>query len=158
MTEPKKVAVVFLAVLAIGCLALATEWLRERVNGWLALLAASVILLLMALYIHPAGAQEHRHPPEHAQLHERFYKTWNMPDNRAVSCCHDQDCKPAEAKMIEGRWYARQVGDTGEFTPIPQSKIEQDRDSPDGRSHLCGRRYFWKGEFTVFCFIFGNGG
>ena len=30
-----------------------------------------------------AAAQEHRHPPQDVQLHEKFYSTWYMPDNPA---------------------------------------------------------------------------
>jgi hypothetical protein len=28
----------------------------------------------------PANAQEHHHPPQDVQLHEKFYSTWYMPD------------------------------------------------------------------------------
>lgn len=99
-----------------------------------------------------------QHDPEHMQLHDKFYKTWMMPDNRAISCCHDEDCQPAEAYQKNGQWFARQEKDTGDFTPIPPQKVEGDRDTPDGRSHLCGRRYgFNSGSFTVFCFIAGSG-
>jgi hypothetical protein len=81
-----------------------------------------------------------------------------MPDNRAVSCCHDSDCEPAQAKQINGQWFARKDSDTGNYTPIPPQKEEHDRDSPDGRSHLCGQRFgFNEGRLTVFCFIAGGG-
>lgn len=120
-------------------------------NRWLLLAIISMIALLVFLFnVKLVRAQEH----EHQSLHGRFYQTWNMPDNRAVSCCHNEDCKPAEVRFEKGRWLARQVGDTN-FTPIPPHKIEHDRDSPDGRSHLCGRKSL--GEFTVFCFIAGSG-
>jgi hypothetical protein len=123
-------------------------------------LAWMVVCVLWLIATWPAKAEEHNgHRPQDMELHHKFYKTWMMPDNRAISCCHDEDCKPAEAKQIDGKWYARQEGDQGNFTPIPAHKIEQERDTPDGRNHLCGRRYgFNTGDFTVFCFIFGNGG
>jgi hypothetical protein len=115
--------------------------------------------LLAALFIGNVKAQEHRHPPQDQAIHEKFYKNWMMPDSRNISCCHDEDCKPAESRFENGRWLARHVGDEGTFTPVPPSKIEHDRDTPDGRSHLCGKRYgFTGGEFTVFCFIPGAGG
>ena len=59
-----------------------------------------------------------------------------------------------------GHWMARKVSDSDkEFTPIPGPKVEHERDSPDGRSHLCGRRYgFTEGGLTVFCFVPGAGG
>jgi hypothetical protein len=132
-------------------------------SAWRKILYALVIVvvLVVALTVR-AFAQHVGHPPEHMALHEKFYKNWHMPDNRKVSCCHDEDCKPAESHKRNGQWYARQVGDTGEFTPIPPNKVDSglpdSPDNPDGRSHLCGRRYgFNEGGFTVFCFQPGSG-
>jgi hypothetical protein len=118
-------------------------------------------LLLGGLFLAKCKAQEvemhHGHPPQDMAIHEQFYSTWMMPDNRSISCCHSEDCSPAESRFEDGRWMARKVGDAGEFTPIPAAKIERDRDSPDGRSHICGRRYgFNEGGLTVFCFIPGS--
>lgn len=107
-----------------------------------------------------ARAQEHKHPPQDAGIHHQFYSTWMMPSNRSVSCCHDEDCFPSQSKMVDGAWYARKTDDE-EWTKIPSERIERDRDSPDGRSHLCGRKYTYMGAgngFTVFCFIVGAGG
>lgn len=116
--------------------------------------------LLAVLFITAANAQEHHgHPPQDMAIHEKFYSTWMMPSNRNVSCCHNEDCSPAESKLENGHWVARKVGEEGEFTEIPPDRVEQERDSPDGRSHLCGRRYgFTQGGLTVFCFVPGSGG
>lgn len=62
MNEARKIAIVALAVMAIGLVALAAEWLRERINGWLVLILVSVVLLIMALSIHHAGAHDHNRP------------------------------------------------------------------------------------------------
>jgi hypothetical protein len=62
MNEPRKIAIVFLVIMAIGMAALAIEWLRMRVNGWLALVIVSLILLVMALSIHPIRAHDHNRP------------------------------------------------------------------------------------------------
>jgi hypothetical protein len=120
----------------------------------------TVFGILGALFIGRVKAQEHHgHPPLDQEMHVKFYQNWMMPDNRSISCCHDEDCAPAESKFENGRWLTRKVGDDGDFTPVPPGKIERDRDTPDGRSHICGRRYgFNGGEFTVFCFIPGAGG
>lgn len=120
------------------------------------LLAAAIVIFLIAGMIRALA----QHPPEHMALHDKFYKTWMMPDHPSISCCHDEDCKPAEAHMRNGQWYARQEGDSGDFTPIPPQKVEQNRDTPDGRNHLCGRRYSFNGnnQFSVFCFVAGQGG
>jgi hypothetical protein len=130
-------------------------------NRYLVLAVAVMIALLAFMYsVRISVAQDHSgHRPQDMELHRKFYNSWMMPDNRAVSCCHDEDCRPAEAKKINGQWWARQEGDTGNFSPIPPGKVEIDRDTPDGRNHLCGRRYgFNAGDFTVFCFIAGAGG
>lgn len=118
------------------------------------------VALALFFIASPAFAQDHSgHRAQDVETHIRFYNSWMMPDNRGVSCCHDKDCRPAEVRNINGRLHARQEGDEGDFTLIPPAKIEQDRDSPDGRNHLCGSRYgFNGGQFSVFCFVFGNAG
>jgi hypothetical protein len=157
VNEPRKLAIVFLVIMAIGLVALAVEWLRLRINGWIALLIVSLVLLALALAIHPVRAQE-QHGHTHDGAVGKFYQTWMMPDNRAISCCHKEDCSPAESKFENGHWMARKVGTKGEFSPVPEHKIERERDSPDGRSHLCGKSYsgFASG-FQVYCFAPGNG-
>jgi hypothetical protein len=136
----------------------------EPAERWLTVAAAFYIaLIILFLFTIPVRAQ-HRHLPQHEEIHHKFYKQWKMPTNRAVSCCNDQDCKPAEAYMKDGRWYARHEGDDGPFTLIPKERVDiglpDSPEPPDFRSHLCGMRYggFNNGEFTVFCFIAGSGG
>jgi hypothetical protein len=136
----------------------------EPAERWLTVAAAFYIaLIILFLFTIPVRAQ-HRHLPQHEEIHHKFYKQWRMPTNRAVSCCNDQDCKPAEAYMKDGRWYARHEGDEGPFTLIPKERVDiglpDSPEPPDFRSHLCGMRYggFNNGEFTVFCFIAGSGG
>lgn len=119
------------------------------------------VAVILALALLPNAALAQHHPPQDQAIHEKFYNTWTMPDNRSISCCHDEDCSPAETKREGDHWMARKVGDTGNFSPIPLRKEEHERDSPDGRSHVCGRRYGFDGsgsELTVFCFIAGAGG
>jgi hypothetical protein len=114
---------------------------------------------ILILAVGPAIAQEGHHPLRDQAIHERFYSTWMMPDNRSVSCCHNQDCSPAEARLENGNWIARKVGED-DWAAIPPEKIEYDRDSPDGRSHLCGRRFTHENygkRLTIFCFIPGAG-
>lgn len=111
------------------------------------LITIGVVVLLFLAMSPVRGEEAHGHT--HAGAVGAFYQNWMMPDN--------QDCAPAEAKLENGRWLARRLGETGSFTPVPHSKIEQDRDSPDGRNHLCARRDGFGG-LTVFCFLPAFGG
>jgi hypothetical protein len=122
----------------------------------LALLISGILILAVSSAI----AQVHHHPPQDQAIHERFYSTWMMPDNRTVSCCHKQDCSPAESRVEDGKWVARKVGGDGDWIAVPPEKIERDRESPDGRSHLCSRRawiYKLGDEQLVLCFVPGAG-
>ena len=85
----------------------------------------------------------------------KFYQEWMQPDNRSVSCCHEQDCAPAQSRIVNGRWQARNSDDE-EWLDIPTRKIETERDSPDGRSHLCKMKSI-HGTF-VYCFLPGSSG
>jgi hypothetical protein len=125
---------------------------------WL-LLFLTAAVVLFSLGCCAFADEPHKHRPQDLDIHHKFYKTWTMPDNRAISCCHDDDCQPAEARQrADGSWEARQEGDPGGFTPVPKAKVEYDRDSPDGRNHLCGRRLGIGNDFYVYCFISGAGG
>lgn len=139
-------------------------WLRRiircavRVSPLRVAITGILLGLLAALFAGNVRAQEHHHPQRDQAIHEKFYSTWMMPDNRALSCCHEQDCAPAESKFENGQWLARKAGEQGDFTPIPAQKVERDRDSPDGRSHLCGKSYGGMSSgFYVYCFAPGNG-
>lgn len=94
---------------------------------------------------------QHNHPPEHEAIHETFYKNWMQPDYPNLSCCNKQDCYPTEARFKRGLWWARQR-ETGGWMNVPPEKVEQHRDNPDGRNHVCASRAGY-----VYCFIPGGG-
>lgn len=123
--------------------------------------AAGVAVSSLVLAASSALAQQHQHPPQDQAIHERFYSTWMMPNNRAVPCCSSQDCSPAESRIEDGHWVARKIGGDGFWTVVPPARIEHDRESPDGRSHLCSRRIDWVSQLglgeVVLCFIPGAG-
>jgi len=128
----------------------------------LIIMAALVAYMFMVPFPHAYG-QDHKHPPQDEAIHLKYYRTWTMPDNRKVSCCHDEDCFPAQAKNVNGTWFARK-DDTEDWVEIPRNKVDiglpDSRDPPDSRAHLCGRKYTFQGasNFTVFCFTAGAGG
>jgi hypothetical protein len=117
----------------------------------IAMLGVAALGFVLPLAIARLSAQPHHHPPEHAAIHDLFYKSWMRPDAPNVSCCSDRDCAPAEARMKDGRWVARKYGETVWYS-VPPERVELNRDSPDGRNHLCAM-----GEH-VFCFIAAAGG
>jgi hypothetical protein len=121
-------------------------------------LGAVAIAFFITIAIGAASAQEHRHPTQDAQLHYRFYSNWMMPDNPKKSCCSLADCYPTEARFEDGQWFARRRED-GKFLRIPALKVEQNRDSPDGRNHLCAPppHAVHLHADTVFCFKPGAG-
>jgi hypothetical protein len=90
--------------------------------------AAYVVLLLLG----NARADEHHHAPQDAPIHEQFYSTWMPPDQPDKSCWNRRDCAPVtQVRRTGNRWQALR---DGEWLTIPPEKIEQNRDSPDGRS------------------------
>jgi hypothetical protein len=125
----------------------------------LATLALALAILVLAghFQLSQAQAQEHNHPLADAPLHEKFYSTWMMPDKPERSCCNKQDCYPTEVRYRDGFWEARRRED-GRYVRVPWEKIEQRRDNPDGRSHVCmapPARSLDGAE--VFCFALGAG-
>jgi hypothetical protein len=121
--------------------------------------ALALAILTIAACFQPsqARAQDHNHPPADVAIHERFYSTWMMPDRPDLSCCNRQDCYPTEVRFRDGFWEARRRED-GAYIRVPWEKVENNRDNPDGRNHVCmpppdrgpqGRE--------VFCFALGSG-
>lgn len=129
------------------------ERIREaRVSIWPAI-ALLFVMLWLGLAIGGAFAQSHTgHPSQDQAIHEQFYSNWMMPDHPTSSCCNDRDCAPVSQvrQTDDGRWQAKRESD-GVWLTIPAEKIEWNRDSPDGRSHMCSMGT------TVFCFILGSG-
>jgi hypothetical protein len=100
-----------------------------------------------------AHAQEHQHPTEtFTGAVGQFYETWTRPDLPNVSCCSRVDCAPVRTARqgADGRWQAQRDSD-GVWLDVPPERVEQNRDSPDGRSHMCSMAS------NVLCFIPGGG-
>ena len=104
--------------------------------------------LLLFLLSAPAFGQEKE------ESHHKFYQNWMRPDMPSASCCGRWDCYPTEFKQVNGRWFALRRED-GAWMPIPPEKMELNRDSPDGRNHVCMQAP-GKSD-TIFCAITGGG-
>ena len=69
-----------------------------------------------------------------ARSHD-IYKDWRKPDNPAVSCCNDSDCRPTRAYMGEdGLW---RVWIDGKWVAVPRDVVLPTDYAKDGRSHVC---------------------
>jgi len=119
------------------------------------LIIAFWLIVLVVLLIYPltSHAQEHKHPDQTIRgATALFYETWMRPDMPNSSCCNRADCDVAvEVKRLGGVLWARKKSG-GPMVSIPTEKIEVNRDSPDGQSHLCAVGG------TALCFIAGTGG
>ena len=121
------------------------------------LLFSAWLVLLMPAFAPPCLAQ-HYHPPQDAEIHEKFYATWFMPDQPHKSCCNKQDCYPTEVRIVAGSIFAKRRED-GKFILVPPEKVERNRDNPDGRNHMCAPPPSATSypPDTVFCFSLGAG-
>jgi hypothetical protein len=121
------------------------------------ILLGPLVLLASLLPASGQGPEIHHHPGMSTAV-DRFYSTWYMPDDPRTNCCNKQDCYPTEAKFKNGRWWALRREDR-KFIPVPWSKVERNRNNPDGRNHLCAPapNTYAHPEDTVFCFALGGG-
>jgi hypothetical protein len=120
-------------------------------------------LLMWVAWPHLARGQEHSHPREDAELHDKFYSTWMRPNGgreRTSSCCNKSDCYPAKVRRRGDQWEFQRREDRA-WIPIPDDLIEQNqadpRESPDERSHVCAPSPYIAYSVKVFCFTFGAG-
>jgi hypothetical protein len=134
-------------------------------GGTLSVLASAFAVLALSANFEFAQAQtsgenpahaNHHHPPQDALLHEKFYSTWMMPDRPSASCCNNRDCYPTEVRFRGGFWEAKRRED-GVYVRIPWEKVEQNRDNPDGRSHVCMPPPASYRDEVVYCFTLGAG-
>lgn len=100
-----------------------------------------------------APAQEHQHGDQVITgATGKFYEGWMRPDQPNISCCNRLDCAPVGGvRQLNGKLQALRTKD-GVWLTIPPEKIEQNRDSPDGLSHMCSLNQ------SVFCFLASPGG
>ena len=77
-----------------------------------------------------------------------IYTHWRKPDNPAVSCCDDGDCRPTRAWFgDDGLWRAWNGRD---WLTVPREIMLPPDYGGDGRSHLCERDGY------IYCFTPGQ--
>lgn len=144
MTEPRKIFLVFLLVAAFSLVALAVEWLRARINPWLALAIFSLIALVMLLSIGPISAHDHARPAMNdwlKSLHSKG-KAW---------CCDGNDTDAIEDWETKDSRY--RVKFRGQWFDVPESAIV---DGPNkGGDALLWMNKGFTG-FSVRCFMPGT--
>jgi hypothetical protein len=119
------------------------------------IIAFVIIFLFVLLFIYPNASHAqtpHHHPTETIYgPRAEFYRTWHMPDAPGVSCCSDRDCYVTRTRYRGGKIQAIHR-ESADWIDIPPEKIELNRDSPDGLSHMCASPLKY-----VFCFKEGGG-
>jgi hypothetical protein len=114
--------------------------------GWLLGVATGILAVVT-----PAKSQHH-HPAETITgATAEFYETWKRPDMPSVSCCNQMDCYATPARFRNGRIEALHR-ESSTWIEVPPQKVEMNRNSPDGRNHLCASPQKY-----VFCFVAGGG-
>jgi len=108
--------------------------------------------LIALLALTTAALAQHQHPTEIITgATAKFYDTWFRPDAPGISCCNKQDCYATPSRHRNGRLQAIHR-ESGDWIDVPPEKVEVNRDSPDGLSHLCASAAKF-----VFCFKEGSG-
>jgi hypothetical protein len=114
MSELKKLSLVLLALMAFGGIALACEWFKARVNGWLVLLVGSLVVLILVLGTYAARAHDHSRPALNdwlKSLHSAN-KSW---------CCNGDDADPIEDWETRDSHF--RVKFRGEWYDVPEGAI-----------------------------------
>lgn len=148
MTEPRKLAIVFLIIMALGLIVLAIEWLRLCINAWISLVLLALVLLALALMLYPVAARD---------LDGRYaqspLKPWfDQLKSGKGPCCSDADgdvVKDADWEVVDGRFRVR----------VEDQWVTVDSDAIITESNRYGRTMVWlmhkDGKPIVRCFMPG---
>jgi len=96
-------------------------------HTWTVLIWAWVFMWVIAYAAWPVFAAE-----GHDKYHAHFYSKLKM--SNGMSCCNDQDCRPANYRQIGGR-FEFFIGDR--WIVAPSDRV-QTLITPDGGGHWCG--------------------
>ncbi len=148
MTETRKLALVFLAILALGLFALAVEWLREKLSGWMVLIIVSIALLMMAISIQHARAHDHSRPSL-----DPWFKS--LKSRAGAHCCDGSDFTRLEDVDWESRDGRYRVRIDGEWVDVPEDALV---DGPNKAGVTMVWPGFKDGRPSVRCFKPGSMG
>lgn len=123
--------------------------------AFLILLALLLAFLFATHVVHDVWGQELPDPNFHPKGTPQgaFYRTWVAPDNPNLKCCGEYDCYPTRIIQQNGKWVFMNR-ETRKWQEIPDQKMEWNRDTPDGQSHVCHPKFDTN---TVWCAIVGTG-
>ncbi len=97
------------------------------------------------------------HHASHQRLHQEFYSKLRQPQT-GISCCSQRDCRPAQHRQTN---QGHEFLINGEWVNVAQTKIIDNKLTPDGQSHWCGidsqRFEHHTGRPITFCGIVAPG-
>lgn len=100
------------------------------------------------------GQPAHHHPPQDQLLHEKFYSTWQMPDNPTLSCCNNADCYPTEIQYVDRQDLCEAKGTGSTYSSRPRRSSETE--IIPAENHLCAPPPALSPMDTVYCFALGG--
>lgn len=150
MNEPRKIAIVFLAVGALGLLAVAWQWLRENGRHWLLLIGAAVVALVLALSVHLGHARDLDGRYANSPL-----KAWfdQLRSSGGANCCSDADgtaIADVDWETKNGRYRVRI---DGQWFDVPDDAVVTEPNRA-GRTMVWPLKYH-DGSTHIRCFMPG---
>lgn len=111
------------------------------------------VLLITALLLSSAVAQEGVIGDGHDQWHEQFYQGLVTPETK-VSCCSLADCRPTSGRSVGDHY---EVKINGAWVVVLASKVVK-VSAPDGGFHVCAPVQFDGAPEHVYCVILPSEG
>lgn len=110
---------------------------------------SAILLLASATYAVGGELPTGQYGSGHDALHTPFY--FNLFNNKKnVSCCHDQDCRPTQERLINDHY---EVMINGVWVKVPVDTIIP-KSAPDGQAHVCaGQPTFNAPHGSIYCVI-----
>ena len=111
-------------------------------RGW-----RRIIPPMSAIFLALAASSGVAAPPVGADPNSpmaRWYRGLKMPGN-GHSCCDVSDCRPTQARQVNGGWQA--LAEDGVWLDIPPQLIIEDTVHPGGSAVMCQINH------TVLCFV-----